>query len=55
MSCACFRGAILKGIHDSANGDIWGATRSLAIVLGFATTAAGYSVGTIFPRYYINR
>jgi glucosyl-dolichyl phosphate glucuronosyltransferase len=38
---------IWNGIHDSVTGDIWGAARSAAIVLGFVATAAGYFVGTV--------
>ena len=33
------------GFHDSVTGDPWGAGRSLMIILGLATTAAGYCVG----------
>jgi glucosyl-dolichyl phosphate glucuronosyltransferase len=38
---------IWKGICDSASGDLWGATRSAAIILGLLATAAGYCTGTI--------
>lgn len=38
---------IWNGLHDSASGDLWGAARSAAIVLGLAATAAGYCVGTV--------
>jgi glycosyltransferase involved in cell wall biosynthesis len=42
---------IWNGLHDSIIGDLWGAARSGAIVLGLAATAAGYCVGTIFRPY----
>lgn len=41
--------AIRKGFHDSATGDLWGAARSLAIVLGLLATASGYAAGTVRP------
>jgi hypothetical protein len=37
------------GLHDSFAGDLWGAARSVAIVLGLVATAAGYCIGTIVP------
>jgi glycosyltransferase involved in cell wall biosynthesis len=40
---------ILKGLRDGVTGDLWGAVRAAAIVLGLATTTAGYSIGTVFP------
>ena len=40
--------AIWNGFHDCAAGDLWGAARSLAIVLGLATTATGYCIGAIY-------
>jgi glycosyltransferase involved in cell wall biosynthesis len=42
---------IWNGLHDSISGDLWGAARSGAIVLGLAATAAGYCVGAIFRPY----
>jgi glycosyltransferase involved in cell wall biosynthesis len=48
-------GGIWKGFHDAVDGDIWGATRSLAIVLGFVTTTAGYLFGTFCPPSDNNR
>lgn len=39
---------IWNGLQDSVAGDIWGVTRSMVIVLGFAATATGYCVGTIY-------
>jgi len=38
---------IWKGLYDSASGDPWGAVRSMAIVLGLVTTAAGYFAGAV--------
>jgi glucosyl-dolichyl phosphate glucuronosyltransferase len=38
---------IWKGFHSSVGGDLWGAVRSLTIVLGLAATTAGYGAGTI--------
>jgi glycosyltransferase involved in cell wall biosynthesis len=38
---------VWNGLHDSASGDLWGAARSVAIVLGLAATAAGYCAGTV--------
>jgi len=37
---------VWKGLRDSTTGDAWGAARSLVIVLGLATTAAGYCIGS---------
>ncbi len=42
---------IWKGLRDSVAGDLWGAVRSAAIVLGLAATAAGYCVGTVCHPY----
>ena len=39
---------IRTGFHDGITGDPWGAARSLMIILGLATTAAGYCIGTIY-------
>lgn len=39
---------IWNGLHESATGDLWGAVRSAAIVLGLAATAAGYCAGAVF-------
>ena len=36
---------IWNGLRDSVGGDLWGAARSVAIVLGLAATAAGYCAG----------
>jgi len=38
---------ILTGFLDSITGDMWGAARSLVMILGLATTAVGYCIGTI--------
>ena len=38
---------IWNGLHNSASGDLWGAARSAAMVLGLAATAAGYCAGTV--------
>jgi hypothetical protein len=38
---------IWNGLYDSAAGDLWGAARSVAIVLGLVATAAGYCIGTV--------
>jgi hypothetical protein len=38
---------IWKGLYDSASGDPWGAVRSMAIVSGLVTTAAGYFAGAV--------
>jgi glycosyltransferase involved in cell wall biosynthesis len=38
---------IWTGLHDSATGDLWGAARSAAMMLGLAATAAGYCVGAV--------
>ena len=38
---------IWNGLSDSVAGDLWGAARSVAIVLGLIATAAGYCVGTV--------
>ena len=38
---------IWKGLHDSVSGDLWGAARSVAIVLGLLATAVGYCAGTV--------
>ena len=38
---------IWNGLHNSVGGDLWGAVRSLAIVLGLTATTAGYGVGTV--------
>lgn len=37
-----------NGLHDSVSGDLWGAARSVVIVLGLLATAAGYCAGTVF-------
>jgi glycosyltransferase involved in cell wall biosynthesis len=37
--------AVLRGVQDAAQGDAWGAARAAAIVVGFATTAAGFAAG----------
>ena len=42
--------AVWNGIRDGAAGDIWGPARSLAIVLGLASTAAGYCTATALNR-----
>jgi glycosyltransferase involved in cell wall biosynthesis len=43
---------IWQGLRDSGTGDIWGAARSAAIVLGFVVTAAGYCIGSLrWPDY----
>ncbi|MGD0605316.1 MAG: glycosyltransferase family 2 protein [Streptosporangiaceae bacterium] len=39
---------IWNGLEDCAGGNLWGAARSAVIVLGFASTAAGYCMGAIF-------
>lgn len=39
--------AVWQGLRESALGDIWGATRSLAIVWGLFITTAGYCVGLV--------
>jgi glucosyl-dolichyl phosphate glucuronosyltransferase len=39
---------IWRGFYDCTAGDLWGAARSLAIVLGLATTVTGYCVGAIY-------
>lgn len=41
---------IWHGLHDALTGDIWGAARSAAIVLGLIVTVAGYSAGTLYRR-----
>jgi glucosyl-dolichyl phosphate glucuronosyltransferase len=46
---------IWKGLHDSAAGDLWGAARSVAIVLGLAATVIGYCVGTVFRPSHSSR
>lgn len=38
---------VWHGLHDTASGDIWGAARSVAIVLGFIVTVAGYWIGAL--------
>lgn len=38
---------IWRGLRDSAVGDLWGAFRALAIVLGLVVTATGYCSGTV--------
>lgn len=38
---------IWQGLRDTSTGDIWGATRAVAIVLGFVVTAAGYCIGSL--------
>jgi glucosyl-dolichyl phosphate glucuronosyltransferase len=38
---------VWNGLHDSAGGDLWGAVRSVAIVLGLVATVTGYCVGTV--------
>jgi glucosyl-dolichyl phosphate glucuronosyltransferase len=35
------------GFHDSITGDLWGAARSVVMMLGLATTAVGYCVGSV--------
>jgi glycosyltransferase involved in cell wall biosynthesis len=37
---------IWQGLRDSSAGDLWGASRSAAIVLGLVATAVGYGVGS---------
>lgn len=37
---------ILNGVQSTIMGDPWGAARSMTIILGLATTALGYLVGT---------
>ena len=39
---------IWTGFHDSITGDLWGVARSLMMILGLATTAVGYCIGTIY-------
>jgi GT2 family glycosyltransferase len=39
--------AVWRGLRDSASGDVWGATRSLAVVWGLCITAAGYGLGCV--------
>ncbi len=39
---------IWTGLRDSITGDLWGAARSVTILLGLATTAAGYCIGTVY-------
>jgi hypothetical protein len=36
---------VLRGLQDAAQGDAWGAARSAAIAVGFATTAVGFAAG----------
>jgi glucosyl-dolichyl phosphate glucuronosyltransferase len=38
---------IWQGLHDSATGDLWGAVRSVSIVLGLVLTSAGYFIGSL--------
>jgi glycosyltransferase involved in cell wall biosynthesis len=38
---------IWNGLRDSAHRDRWGFTRSIAIIVGLAATAAGYCVGSV--------
>jgi glucosyl-dolichyl phosphate glucuronosyltransferase len=38
---------IWQGLRDSCSGDIWGAARAAAIVLGLASTTAGYCFGNL--------
>ena len=37
---------VLRGLRDTARGDVWGAARAGAIAVGFAVTTAGFAVGT---------
>lgn len=46
---------IWHGLRDSVNGDIWGAARAAAIVLGFAVAAGGYCIGSFRLPYYGDR
>jgi glycosyltransferase involved in cell wall biosynthesis/GT2 family glycosyltransferase len=39
--------AVWQGLRDCASGDIWGATRSLAVVWGLFITTAGYCAGSL--------
>jgi glucosyl-dolichyl phosphate glucuronosyltransferase len=39
---------VWNGLHASVRGDLWGAARSVVIVLGLLATAAGYCAGTVF-------
>lgn len=39
---------ICNGLHDATSGDLWGAARSVAIVLGLVATTAGYCLGTVY-------
>ena len=39
--------AVWNGICRTAAGDVWGAARAAAIMLGLAATAAGYCAGSI--------
>lgn len=43
---------IWNGLSNAAAGDVWGAARSAAIVLGLAATAAGYCAGTLHRPYH---
>ena len=43
---------IWKGLCDGVTGDLWGVTRSAAIILGLAATTAGYCAGMIHRRPY---
>jgi glucosyl-dolichyl phosphate glucuronosyltransferase len=45
---------IWQGLRDSSTGDIWGAARAAAIVLGLMITMAGYCVGNLGRPYYGN-
>ena len=38
---------VWRGLRDSLAGDIWGAARSVVIVLGLAATTVGYWAGTV--------
>jgi hypothetical protein len=40
--------AMWHGIRRTAAGDVWGAARAGAVVLGLAATTAGYCAGTIY-------